>query len=99
MRDALSIMDQAIACCGEGKLTAGLVRGLVGTVSSDVLESLMSAVAADSPQDALGIVRQRHGERNGRPEEGHQRGQPTAPADTGIGTEQVKPTQRSGQHP
>jgi DNA polymerase-3 subunit gamma/tau len=56
MRDALSIMDQAIACCGEGKLTASLVRGLVGTVSSDVLESLMSAVAADSPQDALGIV-------------------------------------------
>src|SRR5437763_2968423 len=37
MRDALSIMDQAIACC-DGRLTAEIVRGLVGTVSSDTLE-------------------------------------------------------------
>src|SRR5207248_9919527 len=33
MRDALSIMDQAIACCGD-KLTAEIVRGLVGSVPS-----------------------------------------------------------------
>ena len=31
MRDALSIMDQAIACCGD-TLTAEVVRGLVGAV-------------------------------------------------------------------
>src|SRR3954470_18267186 len=47
MRDALSIMDQAIACCGvfgEGsgaKLTASQVRGLMGNVSSEVLVQAM----------------------------------------------------------
>ena len=45
MRDALSIMDQAIACCGT-TLSGDVVRGLVGTVSSDVLEDVMDAVAA-----------------------------------------------------
>src|SRR3954465_3184671 len=43
MRDAPSIMDQAIACCA-GRLTAEIVRGLVGTVSSDTLESILDAV-------------------------------------------------------
>src|ERR1700749_23283 len=41
MRDALSIMDQAIACCGTS-LSGDVVRGLVGTVSSDVMEDVMS---------------------------------------------------------
>src|SRR3954470_12579709 len=47
MRDALSIMDQAIACCavfdgGSGaKLTASQVRGLMGNVSSEVLVQAM----------------------------------------------------------
>ncbi|HLY92835.1 MAG TPA: DNA polymerase III subunit gamma/tau, partial [Candidatus Angelobacter sp.] len=40
MRDALSIMDQAIACCGT-TLSGELVRGLVGNVGSEVLEELM----------------------------------------------------------
>src|SRR5574341_562310 len=40
MRDALSLMDQAVASSG-GKLTAESVRGLVGTVSSETLEELM----------------------------------------------------------
>src|SRR5881398_247819 len=41
MRDALSIMDQAIAGSGKSTtITAEQVRGLVGTVSSDVLERL-----------------------------------------------------------
>ena len=52
MRDALSIMDQAIACCGT-TLSADVVRGLVGTVSSDVLEDVMQAVAANSSPDVL----------------------------------------------
>ena len=57
MRDALSIMDQAIACCGQGEaITAAQVRGLVGTVSSDVLEELMNTVAASSSQDALTLI-------------------------------------------
>ena len=47
MRDALSIMDQAIACCGE-RLTAEVVRGLVGAVPSEVLEEMMDAVARNS---------------------------------------------------
>ena len=55
MRDALSIMDQAIACCGE-VLTAEVVRGLVGTVSSEIMERLMETVAADSSQQALQII-------------------------------------------
>src|ERR1022692_1462986 len=44
MRDALSIMDQAIASCGD-TLSADVVRGLVGTVGSDILEELMDAIA------------------------------------------------------
>ncbi len=55
MRDALSIMDQAIACCGT-TLNADVVRGLVGTVSSDTLEDVMNAVAANSSPDVLRIV-------------------------------------------
>src|SRR6185369_11498312 len=55
MRDALSIMDQAIACCS-GRLTADVVRGLVGTVSSDTLEAIMDAVQRNSSEDVLRIV-------------------------------------------
>lgn len=55
MRDALSIMDQAIACC-TGKLTADMVRGLVGAVSSDILEQMMNAVERGSSEDVLGMV-------------------------------------------
>jgi DNA polymerase III subunit gamma/tau len=52
MRDALSIMDQAIACCGT-KLSGELVRGLVGNVGSEVLEDLMGTVARNSSEEAL----------------------------------------------
>ena len=55
MRDALSIMDQAIACCGT-TLSGDIVRGLVGTVSSDVIEDIMDAVARNSSEDVLRIV-------------------------------------------
>jgi DNA polymerase III subunit gamma/tau len=55
MRDALSIMDQAISCCGT-TLTADLVRGLIGSVSSDVLEQVMRAVHAGSSEEVLRIV-------------------------------------------
>src|SRR5579862_4820926 len=54
MRDALSIMDQAIACCGQGEaITAEQVRGLVGTVSSEVLEELMGTVAESDSKATL----------------------------------------------
>src|SRR5882724_2835439 len=52
MRDALSIMDQAIACCGT-KLSGELVRGLVGNVGSEVFEDLMGTVARSSSEEAL----------------------------------------------
>src|SRR5271169_166308 len=55
MRDALSIMDQAIASCGD-TLSADVVRGLVGTVGSDILEDVMDAVARNSSEDVLRIV-------------------------------------------
>ena len=55
MRDALSIMDQAIASCGD-TLSAEAVRGLVGTVSSDILEDVMDAVARNSSEDVLRTI-------------------------------------------
>ena len=55
MRDALSIMDQAIACCGT-TLSADVVRGLVGTVSSHVLEDIMDAVTRNSSEDVLRTI-------------------------------------------
>ena len=55
MRDALSIMDQAISCCGD-TLTAEVVRGLVGNVSTEVLERVMNAVRENSSDEVLRIV-------------------------------------------
>ncbi len=55
MRDALSIMDQAIACCGT-TLTAELVRDLVGAVPAEVLEQMMQAVAQNSSEEVLRLV-------------------------------------------
>jgi DNA polymerase-3 subunit gamma/tau len=55
MRDALSIMDQAIACCGE-KLSAEVVLGLVGSVGSEILEQLMETVVRSSSEDAMRLL-------------------------------------------
>ena len=55
MRDALSIMDQAIACCGD-ILTREVVQQLVSAVPGEVLEQMMGAVAANSSQDVLRLV-------------------------------------------
>ena len=55
MRDALSIMDQAIACCGT-KLGAAEVRALVGSVGSEVMEDLMGTVARSSSEEALRLL-------------------------------------------
>ncbi len=55
MRDALSIMDQAIACC-TGPLTAEMVRGLVGAVPSEILEEMMVAVERGSSDNVLRLV-------------------------------------------
>jgi len=55
MRDALSIMDQAIATTTK-RLTAADVRGLVGAVSSDILEEMLGAVERNSSQEVLELV-------------------------------------------
>src|SRR5215470_2439336 len=55
MRDALSILDQAIAS-SSGRLTAEGVRQLVGAAPSTVMEEVMQAVSQSSSQDLLRLV-------------------------------------------
>lgn len=55
MRDALSILDQAIAS-STGKLTAEGVRQLVGAAPSSVMEEIMQAVSTNSSEGVLKIV-------------------------------------------
>ena len=52
MRDALSILDQAIAS-SSGKLTADSVRNLVGAAPAHVLEEVMQAVARGASEEVL----------------------------------------------
>jgi DNA polymerase III subunit gamma/tau len=55
MRDALSILDQAIAST-EGPLTAEQVRQLIGVAPSGVLQEIMQAVARSASDDVLRTV-------------------------------------------
>jgi DNA polymerase-3 subunit gamma/tau len=55
MRDALSIMDQAIAGAGN-KLSGEQVRGLLGTFSPAVLEELLGTVARSATDEALRLL-------------------------------------------
>src|SRR5271165_706303 len=52
MRDALSILDQAIAS-SSGKLTADSVRNLVGAAPAHILEEVMQAIARSASDDVL----------------------------------------------
>ena len=52
MRDALSILDQAIAS-SSGKLTADSVRNLVGAAPAHILEQVMQAVSESKSEDVL----------------------------------------------
>jgi DNA polymerase-3 subunit gamma/tau len=52
MRDALSILDQAIAS-SSGKITANSVRNLVGAAPAHVLEGVMQAVAQGASEEVL----------------------------------------------
>jgi DNA polymerase-3 subunit gamma/tau len=52
MRDALSILDQAIAS-SSGKLTADSVRNLVGAAPAHILEEVMSAIARGASDEVL----------------------------------------------
>jgi DNA polymerase-3 subunit gamma/tau len=55
MRDALSILDQAIAS-SSGRLMADGVRQLVGAAPSGVLEDVMQAVARGSSEEVLRLA-------------------------------------------
>jgi DNA polymerase-3 subunit gamma/tau len=52
MRDALSILDQAIAS-SSGKLTAESVRNLVGAAPAHILEQVMQSVSRSASDDIL----------------------------------------------
>jgi len=52
MRDALSILDQAIASA-TGRVTADSVRNLVGAAPAHILEEVMQAVAQGKSDDVL----------------------------------------------
>jgi DNA polymerase-3 subunit gamma/tau len=63
VRDSLSALDQAIACCGT-KLSAQEVRGLLGMSSLDSLEQITQALTALDSRRMLDTVMDL--ERNGR---------------------------------
>jgi DNA polymerase-3 subunit gamma/tau len=55
MRDALSLLEQARAYCGED-IPDKAVRELLGVVPEDALNELVEAIAAGSAERALGLV-------------------------------------------
>jgi DNA polymerase-3 subunit gamma/tau len=62
VRDSLSALDQAIACCG-AHIEAAAVRGLLGAFSLDSLETVSQALAAGDSRRMLEVVDEL--ERNG----------------------------------
>jgi DNA polymerase-3 subunit gamma/tau len=62
VRDSLSALDQAIACCGS-KLNASEVRALLGTFSLESLEQVTQALAEGNSRRMLEVVDEL--ERNG----------------------------------
>ncbi|MCL4402126.1 MAG: DNA polymerase III subunit gamma/tau, partial [Acidobacteria bacterium] len=62
VRDSLSALDQAIACCG-GKLTAAEVRALLGAFSLDALNEVTQALIDSNSGRMLEVVDEL--ERNG----------------------------------
>lgn len=55
LRDALSLLEQARAYCGD-TISDEQVRALLGVVPEDALEELVGAIAAGSADRALGLV-------------------------------------------
>ncbi len=62
VRDSLSALDQAIACCGQ-KLNAAAVRALLGAFSLESLEQVTAALEESDPRRMLEMVDEL--ERNG----------------------------------
>jgi DNA polymerase III subunit gamma/tau len=63
VRDSLSALDQAIACCGS-KLNAADVRALLGAFSLESLEKITEALGENDPRRMLEVVDEL--ERNGQ---------------------------------
>ncbi len=55
LRDGLSLLEQAIAYCGDA-IGDREVRELLGVVAESVLDELVEAIAAQSAERALGLV-------------------------------------------
>jgi DNA polymerase III subunit gamma/tau len=55
VRDSLSALDQAIACCG-GRLDPAGVRALLGAFSLETLHQVSAALAASDPAAMLNVV-------------------------------------------
>jgi DNA polymerase-3 subunit gamma/tau len=55
MRDGLSLLEQAMAYCGDA-ITDAQVRELLGVVAEGVLDELVEAIAVSSAERALGLV-------------------------------------------
>jgi DNA polymerase-3 subunit gamma/tau len=55
MRDGLSLLEQAMAYCGD-EITDAQVRELLGVVAEGVLDELVEAIATSSAERALGLV-------------------------------------------
>src|SRR5579872_1294092 len=63
VRDSLSALDQAIACCG-AKLNAAEVRALLGSFSLESLDKVTTALSEQNPAAMLQVVDEL--ERNGQ---------------------------------
>jgi DNA polymerase III subunit gamma/tau len=55
LRDSLSTLDQAIACCG-AQLDGAALRQLLGVVTTQALDEVVEAITAQSPERALSLV-------------------------------------------
>ncbi len=59
LRDGLSLLEQAIAYCGD-KITDAQVRDLLGVVAEEILDELISAIESRSAEQALSLVQKLH---------------------------------------
>jgi len=55
LRDSLSLLEQAMAYCGD-KITDAAVRELLGVVSEELLDELVAAIQAQSAERALALA-------------------------------------------
>lgn len=56
LRDALSVLDQALLLCDGRAVTPETVHGILGTVREEALQGLAAAIAGNNPAGALNLV-------------------------------------------